>query len=265
MIFYAISLHIYLFTKTKKKINVNQIMITNQPKSSAFVRSIKNFFKSLILNTPLENIVRRILRRPHVVFLNSSQYWDQRYFLKGNSGPGSYGRLANFKAEIINEFVKNYQINSVIEFGCGDGNQLALACYPSYVGMDVSKTAIDQCINKFSNDKTKRFLITSDYKGEIAECSMSLDVIYHLVEDDNYIGYMTMLFNAASKFVIIYASNYDDDIYNASHVRHRRFTDWVKENMPQFQLLEKIPNRYPYEEQNPDHTSLADFYIYKRV
>ncbi len=66
------------------------------------------------------------------IFPGSDKYWEQRYAVGGNSGVGSYGKFANFKAEVINKFVREHKIKSVIEFGCGDGNQLKLANYPSY-------------------------------------------------------------------------------------------------------------------------------------
>jgi SAM-dependent methyltransferase len=224
---------------------------------------MKTLIKNLILNTPLESFARKTLRRPPPDFVNSSQYWDDRYRRKGNSGAGSYGRLASFKAEILNDFVVRNQVNSVIEFGCGDGNQLGLAYYPSYIGVDVSQASVELCIDKFSGDQTKRFFTTADYAGETAELSMSLDVIYHLVEDDVFDGYMARLFDAGSRFVAIYSSNHEDPV-RVSHVRHRRFTDWVTQNARGFQLMEHIPNRYPFDEHDPDQTSSADFYLYKR-
>ncbi len=36
---------------------------------------------------------------------DSSAYWEERYIQGRNSGNGSYGRLAEFKAKIINDFV----------------------------------------------------------------------------------------------------------------------------------------------------------------
>ncbi|HFK5799472.1 TPA: hypothetical protein ACG0L7_003353 [Enterobacter hormaechei subsp. oharae] len=57
-----------------------------------------------------------------LVFRHSAQYWDDRYRLAGNSGAGSYGRLADFKANVLNDFVAREKIGSVAEFGCGDGN-----------------------------------------------------------------------------------------------------------------------------------------------
>src|SRR5690606_4241845 len=82
--------------------------------------------------------------KPEEAFV-SADYWEQRYARGGNSGAGSYGKLAEFKAEVLNAFVRERQIRSVIDFGCGDGAQLALAEYPSYVGLDVSPTALHIC------------------------------------------------------------------------------------------------------------------------
>ena len=37
----------------------------------------------------------------------------------------SLWEVANFKAEIINKLVEENGIDSVVEFGCGDGKQLS--------------------------------------------------------------------------------------------------------------------------------------------
>lgn len=89
-------------------------------------------------------LLNRIWRR--LKFTNSKSYWESRYQKGGNSGFGSYGRLAKFKAEVLNDFVAKNSIQSVMEFGCGDGNQLKLAVYPKYIGLDVSPKAIKRCI-----------------------------------------------------------------------------------------------------------------------
>src|ERR1700692_4583832 len=90
---------------------------------------------------------------------NSARYWEGRYSQGGNSGEGSYGRLAEFKASVLNTFIREHKIQSVIEFGCGDGNQLTLASYPQYIGLDVSRTVIMKCITKFKSDNTKSFFL----------------------------------------------------------------------------------------------------------
>jgi SAM-dependent methyltransferase len=194
---------------------------------------------------------------------SSGKYWNDRYQRGGNSGSGSYGHLAEFNASILNQFIQEHAIGSVIEFGCGDGNQLTLARYPIYTGYDISPVAIQLCRARFANDTTKRFLLASEYSGETADLSLSLDVIFHLTEDRIFHRYMHQLFGAASRFVIIYSSNQDEPIEPASkHVRHRRFSDWVERELSaQWKLLTTIPNAYPYDG-NSERTSFADFFVY---
>src|SRR5690625_3159471 len=114
-------------------------------------------------------------------FLGSEDYWEERYSAGGTSGVGSYGKFAHFKADVLNDFVENQQIGSVIEFGCGDGNQLELAEYPMYTGYDVSETVIELCRERFSDDPKKRFRLMEEYSGEQAELALSLEVIYHQI------------------------------------------------------------------------------------
>lgn len=193
----------------------------------------------------------------------SASYWEQRYTGGGTSGAGSYDHLAEFKAEVINDFVKRNKIKSVIEFGCGDGNQLSLAVYDNYIGFDVSDTALDICRNIFANDMTKEFRNMSSYNGEKAELTMSLDVIYHLIEDTVYENYMERLLNAAEKYVIIYSSNYEGKVIQ--HERDRKFTDYI-DKTKEWELVEFIKNKYPVDGRNKRIIgSKADFYIFKRI
>jgi cyclopropane fatty-acyl-phospholipid synthase-like methyltransferase len=97
------------------------------------------------------------------------------------------------KAEFINSFVTKYGIDTVIEFGCGDGAQLELAQYAEYVGFDVSSNALERCRKRFESDPTKRFALTTAYAEERADLALSLDVVYHLVEDRIYEEYMRLL------------------------------------------------------------------------
>jgi len=193
---------------------------------------------------------------------NSQEYWENRYRENGNSGAGSYRHFAEFKAKTINNFVDEENIISVLELGCGDGNQLKLAKYKKYIGFDVSKKSITFCKDIFKNDASKEFRLMDSYSNEKCQLALSLDVIYHLVEDEVFHNYMKTLFSAAEKFVIIYSSNTDDQsLTSAIHVRHRKFTLWVESNCPDWKLLKHLPNKYPY---NGDttKTSFADFYFF---
>ena len=164
---------------------------------------------------------------------------------------------------MVNSFVSEQSVTSVIEFGCGDGNQLMLADYPSYLGFDVSPEAIALCRKKFRLDPTKSFGLVRDYNFEKADLALSLDVIFHLVEDEVFERYMEMLFEAAQHFVIIYSSDSDERKDDAPHVRHRKFTRWISEKRPEWRLLRHIPNRYPFSG-DVKKGSFADFFVYVR-
>lgn len=193
----------------------------------------------------------------------SAEYWEARYAQGGTSGAGSSGRLAAFKAGFVNRFVRDNHVASVIEFGCGDGRQLALADYPSYVGTDVAPRSIALCRDLFAGDETKRFLHPEAAADVSADLALSLDVIYHLVEDAVFERYMRGLFAAARRFVIVYASDRDAPTRDP-HVRHRRFTDWVARNAPDWRLTGVMPNPYGFDPARPGETSFSDFHVFAR-
>lgn len=196
---------------------------------------------------------------------SSAQFWDGVYATGGTSGTGSVGRLSSFKAEVLNRLIAEFGVRSAIEFGCGDGSQLALIDYPNYLGLDTSPTAVELCRERFGNDASKHFRAyeTGDLIAERADLSVSLDVIYHLLEDDVYDRYMTDLFGAARRLVVVYSSDRDDET-EWPEVRHRRFTTWVADRAPAWDLLRRIPNRYPYQSGRID-TSWSDFFIFGRT
>lgn len=222
--------------------------------------------KKIIKRIPLVgDLAIKIYRKikPIPVFTTSGEYWESRYRLGGNSGAGSYNNLAEFKAEIINSFIESKKVVSVIEFGCGDGNQLKYLKPQRYVGYDVSEKAIQDCTAIYKEDNSKNFRLMNSYNNEKAELTMSLDVIYHLIEEQSYLDYMHILFKASNKYVIIYSSNTFENKLSTDHVKHRKFTDWVEKNQQTFKLLEHIPNKYPFDG-DVSKTSFADFFIYEK-
>lgn len=244
----------------------------SSPVSLLGVRSLrrkKMNLKQVINNIPvISPSARRIYDKwvkPLKSFQGSEHYWIKRYDTGGDSGNGSYNQLAEFKADVLNKFVLENGITSVIEYGCGDGNQLGLAQYPKYIGFDVSPNALSRCLKRFSNDETKTFKLVNDYDGETAELTLSLDVIYHLIEDGVFVDYMNRLFDSSERFVVIYSSDTDENSKDMpSHVMHRNFSRWIKENKTGWTLVEHIPNMYPFD---PDKKSgsFADFFIYAKA
>jgi SAM-dependent methyltransferase len=192
---------------------------------------------------------------------SSSEYWERRYRAGGHSGAGSCGHLAAFKAGVVNRFVADNAIADVLDMGCGDGRLLERLQAPRYVGVDVSATALAGCIARFPQH---RFVSFAALDASIrAELALSIDVIFHLVEDAIFVSYMHALFAHATRFVLVYSSNLESD-WSSPHVRHRRFTDYVADCRPEWRLLAHVPNRYPFDPERPDATSFADFFVYGR-
>jgi UDP-N-acetylglucosamine 2-epimerase (non-hydrolysing) len=231
------------------------------PASLPDEKGIQVIVKDLI--RPLPGVRQVSLLRQRMAFHGSAPYWERNYARGGTSGPGSYDALAEGKAAFLNDFVRVREVQSVIEFGCGDGHQLSLADYPGYIGLDVSRSAIELCKRRFADDPAKSFFLYdgasfADRAGLFtADLAISLDVIYHLTEDAVFQAYMTHLFAAGARFIIVYATNREIP-GTAPHVRHRHFTPWVEAHGQGLRLLQVTLGPNP----GPDR---ADFFIYERV
>jgi SAM-dependent methyltransferase len=208
--------------------------------------------------------VRQLSRlRQRAGFRGSAAFWERTYARGGTSGMGSCGALAEGKAAFLNAFVRDHGLLSVVEFGCGDGHQLSLAEYPRYVGLDVSRTAIRICRDRFAGDPAKSFFLYdgacfADRGGLFtSDLAISLDVIYHLTEGPVFDAYLEHLFAAGGQFVVVYATNAEMP-GSAPHVRHRCFTRWVDRQCPQWRLMSVTPGPNP----GPGR---ADFFVYERL
>jgi SAM-dependent methyltransferase len=192
---------------------------------------------------------------------SSGEYWERRYRAGGDSGAGSCGHLAEFKAGVINGFVAGNAIGDVLDMGCGDGHLLSLLLLQNYVGVDVSSAALAGCGSRFPQH---RFLPFAALNASMrADLVLSIDVVFHLVEDAVFVSYMHAVFEHARRFVLIYSSNTDSN-WSSPHVRHRRFTDYVADCRPEWRLMAHLPNHYPYDPERPNETSFADFFVYGR-
>jgi hypothetical protein len=205
--------------------------------------------------------VTRVLRLP----LNYQDYWDERYDAGFSSGAGSYGDLAAFKADIINGFIRAQGIHTIMEFGCGDGNQLKLMHYEKYLGLDIAYSAVQKCRMMYARDHSKSFICYHP-QGFVnnrfirADLVVCLDVLYHILPEDDYLKTLDDIFSSADRFVILYT---DTDQFTKmslkkdAHIIHRDTLSYLKK-YPAFSIIEIIPNKYP-------DLSWANFIILKKT
>ncbi len=194
---------------------------------------------------------------------SSIAYWRDRYAKGQNSGSGSYGQVAEFKAKALNEFIQEQKAARCIEFGCGDGNQLGMLNISTYLGLDVAPGAVEICIEKYKDDPSKSFMLY-DPKYFVnnsfitADLTLSMDVILHLIEDDIYMEYMACLFGASAKSVAIFTTATERQPSRmAAHNKFRDHRPWVRQFAPNFKEINSV--LAPHELGYPEGTG---FYFY---
>jgi hypothetical protein len=180
--------------------------------------------------------------------MNYIKYWEHRYKNGGNSGDGSYGASAQLKGEYITNLISEYNIKLINDYGHGDCNQLNyIKGFESYVGYDISNSARLKCLNK--NIKNTKFINNVNDFG-YSDLSMSLDVLYHIIDYDDFKIYLNNLFDN-TKYVLIYAMDLDED--NNNHVLARKFTNYISNTFSEFELV-RIDDGMNYK---------VKFYLYK--
>jgi len=214
------------------------------------------------LNTFLFRTKNKVLRKLGIKRdnIDYKSYWEKRYKKGGHSGKGSYGILAKYKAEVVNSFIKKNSIKTVIEFGSGDGNQIKLMDYKNYIGLDISQSAIDRCNELFQDDPTKKFVLydPTSFKQDKryrSDLVLSLDVLYHILDDKDYSKTIEDMLSVADKYIIFYTTLFDDDKKQFGHIKSRD----VRKELKKYKNLEIIKiekNKYPKE-------SHADFVFCK--
>ena len=217
-----------------------------------------------------------------ISFSTSMEFWEKAYRAGNRSGSGSYGKLADFKADYINRFIADHTIETVVDMGCGDENQLSLGDYRDYVGLDVSSTLIVRLSEQYRDDPSKRFIVYEPFAfdartaGIVGELALSLDVIFHLIEDDVFNRYIQDLFALSIRYVLIYSKDLgfprgrDEGLSPllqgfeepctppAAHVKQRNIAKYILEYVTGWELVAIDRNIWPVE-------SPSDFFVYRRT
>ena len=151
------------------------------------------------------------------------EYWEARYAEGGGSGRGSRGRQANRKAAAINRIIARFKVQTVVDWGCGDGVVAARIRAPRYIGLDVSPTAIELCRVAVAAGSVREWHVFDGMEappGICGDLALSLDVIFHLTDEALYRRHLELLF-ASAPMVCITSSNRDEA--GMAHVLHRQF------------------------------------------
>lgn len=161
--------------------------------------------------------------------------WDERYLQGGNSGRGSYGHHATGKAGYVNNVIDTYNIKSINDLGHGDGNQLTYFKGDfKYYGYDISTVINDRLREQYKGNDKYTFVRSLD-EMEKCDLALSLDVLYHIIDPEQWVYYLDKLFSLG-KYVLIYAVDLDKHV--TTYFKARPFTGYIKENFKNYELID---------------------------
>lgn len=149
--------------------------------------------------------------------MTTKEYWNSRYKNGGDSGYGSYDEQLGKKLKWLSDL----NITSISELGCGDFNfgKALLYMYPTaaYMGSDISSVMVTQ----LQKDYPKISFTTDNQDLQQADLVLCIDVLFHILEDDEYEKTLDIIENIQTKYLAITAYEYDQDV--SAHVKIRKF------------------------------------------
>ncbi|MBY8987034.1 MAG: class I SAM-dependent methyltransferase [Candidatus Lokiarchaeota archaeon] len=151
-------------------------------------------------------------------------YWDERYKTRG-SGAGSCGQILDFKFQEIRGMPN---VRSILDVGFGDLNTIlrvtSFFSTASYLGLDISTTALQKAKAKKLDDRFNFKLIENSIFSHPSDLVLCLDVLYHITQDEDYENMLRSLKQSWKKHLFL--TVYKDECVNqpvASHMKIRKF------------------------------------------
>lgn len=164
----------------------------------------------------------------------TTRYWEERYRRGGFSGAGSRGEEAAQKVQLVNDVVEANGVQSLLDLGCGDGHVAAGISVARYTGYDPAPSALALAREQRPDGHFMRTLPAGPMRFDM---TLSMDVLFHLVDERTYAEYLEALFGY-SDLVLVYGT--DKELQGRSHVLHRV---WTKDVPPGWSMQE-IPVRF---------------------
>ena len=151
------------------------------------------------------------------------QYWEQRYFSGGTSGPSTtMGKHRTWK--LIDQFVQDPNLLDVLDVGCGDLSFWDGRDCDDYIGIDFSKTVID----KNTKRRPRWHFIHANAEnlipGLTREIVLCMSVLFHIMDEGRFRSILHNLCHYSRNYIFIYT--WKNNPFSRGN-RMRRFLDKI--------------------------------------
>ncbi|MGC8495194.1 MAG: methyltransferase domain-containing protein [Syntrophobacteraceae bacterium] len=136
---------------------------------------------------------------------DNALFWNNRYdcFPELGSGVGSRGQSLEYKREHLNNVVHFFGDSSVLEIGCGDLETSKGLNFKTYVGYDLSASALEIARAKRPDWQFVQGSIDDAHRDPLAELVMCIDVLIHQKDADQYRELLYNLARATGQRLIV--------------------------------------------------------------
>jgi hypothetical protein len=201
--------------------------------------------------------------------------WEDHYAKGGRSGdPEDYKLSRPWKHDILKKYY-NMGIDTIIDVGCGDLQFWNKMPPTKYIGIDISKTIVDKH-NLMFDDKP---FICSNASNKLdihADVVICFDMLWHIIDDNEYIKILNNIKSYSNKYIFIYTWNsnpfnigiinqirsklFGERIDDGGYQKYRNYLSLSKSIFePEFELIEMCTNNtwkfgtmYIYRRKNED-------------
>ena len=143
-------------------------------------------------------------------------------------------------------FLEKYDINSIVEWGCGLGRTVNYIKENTdkdidILGIDISKTAIDKAKNFYPKLEFKVDNILNISKYKEFDCMFFSEITWYLLEDktiDEIFNFMSNKFKGKNKFLIHNLAFYKDGVQQYGTDYFTTLDEFIE--FSPFELLDKI-------------------------
>lgn len=144
--------------------------------------------------------------------LPNEEFWNKRYrTCPEGSGVGSRGIFAKKKLALIQKCVREEEIKSVIDLGCGDLFWIKHLDIQQYTGIDFSQTVIKKNQQIRPNWCFKSFDFSSEKVSDEADLAICLDVLIHQPTSEKHDLVIENALKASRKILLISGYRFKPD------------------------------------------------------